>query len=75
MSDMYEIGIAGRIGPLLRSCLPELTPTTEGESTVLTGTVHGPEELRHLLDLLDAHGLPPRDVRITYRNRSDDRDR
>jgi hypothetical protein len=70
LSDLYEFEITGTIGPLIRSCLPELDTVTESASTMLTGTVCGPDELRRVLDLLDAHGAPALDVRIT-RHRDD----
>ena len=66
MSDLYEFEITGTIGPLIESCLPELDTVAESASTLLTGTVGGPDELRRVLDLLDAHGKPALDVRITH---------
>ena len=66
MPDLYQFEITGTIGPLIRSCLPELDTVTESASTVLTGTVGGPDELRRVLDLLDANGTPALDVRITH---------
>lgn len=68
MSDIYEFEISGTIGPLIRSCLPGLDTVAESEWTVLTGSVGGPDDLRRLLDLLDTHGSPALDVRITYRH-------
>ena len=66
MSDLYEFEITGTVGPLIRSCLPELDTVTESASTVLTGTVRGPDELRRVLDLLDTNGTPALGVRITH---------
>jgi hypothetical protein len=66
--DVYELGITGTIGPLIRSCLPGFTTVAESPWTVLTGSVDGPDDLRRVLDLLDAHGTPAVDVRITDRH-------
>lgn len=68
MPDMYELGITGTIGPLIRTSLPGFTTVAETSWTVLTGSVDGPDDLRRVLDLLDAHGTPALDVRITYRH-------
>lgn len=59
MPELYEFEITGRMGPLIRSCLPELTPAAADQATVLTGTAQSPEHLHRVLDLLDTHGLPP----------------
>ena len=71
MSERYEFGITGQIGPLIRSCLPELIAAEEGESTVLTGTAEDPTDLKHLLDLLNTRGLTPLDIRLTYRTEAE----
>lgn len=68
MPDQYQFGIRGTIGPLIQSCLPGLNAVPESERTVLTGTVGGPDDLRRVLDLLDARGTPAVDVRISYRH-------
>ena len=69
MPEQYEFGIVGRIGPLMRSCLAGLTPVPDDEpATVLSGTARCPEDLHRVLDLLDSHGLPARDIRLTYRD-------
>jgi hypothetical protein len=70
MPELYEFEVTGRIGPLMRSCIPELTPTAEDQPTVLTGTARSPEDLQRVLDLLDTHGLPAQDIRISYRDES-----
>jgi hypothetical protein len=67
MLNLYEFAITGRIGPVIRSCLPGFTPTVEDESTVLTGTVRCPDDLHRMLDLLGTHGLPAQEIRLTYR--------
>jgi hypothetical protein len=66
--DVYEFEITGTVGPLIASCLPGLSVVAESAWTVLTGTVDGPYDLRRLLDLLDAHGKPALDIRITPRD-------
>jgi len=63
--DVYEFHIAGTIGPVVRSALPEFSAVLVPRFTVLTGTVPGPGDLHRLLDALDAHGSPTIDVRLT----------
>jgi hypothetical protein len=63
--ELYEIEITGSIGPLIQSCLPEFGVVVESSWTVLTGTVHGPDDLHRVLDLLHTHGTPAVDIRIT----------
>jgi hypothetical protein len=68
MPDPYEVRIRGPIGPLIQACLPGFTAVTAAESTVLTGTAPGPDDLHHLLDVLTQNGLPADDVRLTSRD-------
>ena len=68
MTEFYEFGVSGAIGPLIRSCVPELTPISESGSTVLSGTVRSSDELQSLLEVLDAHGLSPLDIRLHSRD-------
>ena len=63
--DVYEFHIAGTIGPVVRSALPEFSAVLVPRFTVLTGTVPGPGDLQRLLDALDAHDSPAVDVRLT----------
>ena len=63
--DVYEFHIAGTIGPVMRSALPEFTAVVVPRFTVLTGTFPGPQDLQRLLDALDAHDSPAVDVRLT----------
>jgi len=65
--ELYDFVITGTIGPLIASCLPGLRTVAESEWTVVTGSVASPDDLHRLLDLLDTHGLPPLDIRITHR--------
>jgi hypothetical protein len=66
--DLYQFEITGTIGPLIRACIPGFDTVAESEWTVLTGTVGGPDDLRRVLDLLDQHGTPALEVRITHRH-------
>ena len=68
MPDVYEFEITGTVGPLIASCLPGLSVVAESSWTVLTGTADGPDGLRRTLDLLDAHGKPALDIRISTRD-------
>ncbi len=68
MPDEYEFEITGTIGSIIASCLSELSAVAQPSRTVLTGSVGGPDDLHRVLDLLDAHGTPALDVRITYRD-------
>ena len=63
--DVYEFRIAGTIGPVMRSALPEFTAVVVPRFTVLAGTFPGPQDLQPLLDALDAHDSPAVDVRFT----------
>ena len=67
MADVYEFEIGGTIGPLVARGLPELSTVAETGRTVLTGSAAGPDDLRRLLDLLDAHGTAVTAVRISVR--------
>jgi hypothetical protein len=62
---LYEIHVAGRIGPLVRAALSELTASVAPTFTVLTGSVHRLDDLQRLLDSLAEHGTPVADLRIT----------
>lgn len=66
MLDIYEFDITGTIGPLIQSCLPGFSAVERAPRTVLTGTVASADDLRRVLDLLNAHGTPARDVRIHH---------
>jgi hypothetical protein len=61
-SDVCEFRIAGTIGPVVRSALPEFSAVVVPRFTVLTGTVPGPGDLQRMLDALDS---PAVDVRLT----------
>lgn len=68
MPDLFEFGITGSIGSIIAACLPEFSIVAETQRTVLTGTVKGPDDLHRELDLLNAHGTPALDIRITRRH-------
>ena len=59
----YEIQVAGPIGPVVASALPEFTATVVPTVTVLGGTVACPAELRSVVDVLTAHGYAPVELR------------
>lgn len=61
----YQIRVAGPIGPVVASSLPELTISVLPVTTVFTGTVTNATEILAVLDVLDAHGLTPIDTLIT----------
>lgn len=56
---VYELIVSGSIGPVIRSCFPEFSTLPVTSHSVLTGSCHGPDELRRLLDFLNARGFPP----------------
>ncbi len=60
----YEIRVGGPIGRVVASCLPGFSTTLVPPATVLRGRIAGPDELRRILDVLSAHGLPPLDIQI-----------
>ena len=60
----YEIEVAGAIGPVVASALPEFTAVQVPTVTVLGGTVACPDELRSVVDVLTAHGYAPVQLRI-----------
>jgi len=68
MPELYEFQITGRIGPLIQSCLPGFITSPQDQATVLTGTARCPEDLHRVLDLLDTHGLPAQDIRLSSRD-------
>ena len=67
MAELYEFGIGCTIGTTIADCLPELRIVTETPWTTLTGTVDNPDDLRRVLDLLNARGLPALEIRLTHR--------
>ena len=68
----YEIQVAGPIGPVVASALPEFTATVVPTVTVLGGTVACPDELRSVVDLLTAHGFAPIELRVDPQDGADD---
>ena len=58
MTDaVYEFHVAGLIGPVIRSALPELTAHRESLATVVTGRVDDSDEVARLLRRLTDHGM------------------
>ena len=68
----YEIQVAGPIGPVVASALPEFTATVVPTVTVLSGTVACPDELSSVVDLLTAHGFAPIELRVDPQDGADD---
>ena len=68
----YEIQVAGPIGPVVASALPEFTAMVVPTVTVLGGTVACPDELRSVVDLLTAHGFAPVELRVDPQDGADD---
>ena len=60
----YEIEVAGPIGPVVASALPEFTAMVVPTVTVLGGTVACPDEMSSVVDLLTAQGFAPVELRI-----------
>lgn len=58
MSDqpVYEFRVSGRLGPVLRSALPELSAATAGSSTIITGCLREAAEIEALLHQLSQFG-------------------
>ena len=63
----YEILVAGRLGPVARSCFPEVTALPAPGGTVLNGTVAERDDLLAVLELLSNHGLLPLEIWINPR--------
>jgi hypothetical protein len=68
----YEIQVAGPIGPVVASALPEFTAVAVPTVTVLGGTVACPDELSSVVDLLTAHGFAPIELRVDPQDGADD---
>lgn len=62
---IYELQVAGPIGPLVRAALPELTARFVPTTTALAGTVRNCKDLHRMLEALAAHGLTVAEVRVT----------
>ena len=68
----YEIEVAGPIGPVVASALPEFTAMVVPTVTVLGGTVACPDELSSIIDLLGAHGFACVELHIDPQDGTDD---
>ena len=71
MSPEYQIRVGGTIGPVVASSLPGFAITALPASTLVSGTVTDTEELRAVLDVLQAHGLAPIDTLISPETAAD----
>ena len=62
--SIYEFRVAGEIGPVIRSAVPELIAQPTECSCVLSGSVDEPDDLRRLLDHLAELHLVEAEIRI-----------
>lgn len=69
MTCFYEFRVAGHLGPVTRSALPELIATDCGRGTILSGRTERTDDLDLLLRRLEEQGLVAVDVRISRRQR------
>jgi hypothetical protein len=67
--DVYEFRVAGLIGPVLRSALPELVAIAAAPSTTLTGRTSTPDALDDILRRLRNQGLTTTFILITRHDR------
>ena len=57
MADLYEFRVAGEIGPVIRSAIPELTAHLADQCSILTGCAHSPHAFADVLRQLEVLGL------------------
>jgi hypothetical protein len=69
MAELYEFRVAGLIGPVIQSALPELTAEAGGRQSVLTGTAMTPDAVDCLLQQLQDAGLTESHILIARDNR------
>jgi hypothetical protein len=65
VAEIYEFHVAGLIGPVVRSALPELATGAGGKNSVLCGKADGPEEVDRVLRQLGDAGLSPTHIVIS----------
>jgi len=63
--EIYEFHVAGLIGPVVRSALPELTTGAGDRNSVLSGTANGPDDVDRVLQRLGDAGLAPSHIVIS----------
>jgi len=69
VAGVYEFHVAGLVGPVVRSALPELSTHAGARLSVLSGTVNGPEDIDDLLQRLSDHGLVATHILIARETR------
>ena len=65
MAEIYEFHVAGLIGPVVRSALPELTTGAGNRNSVLSGRADGPDDVYRVLRRLGDAGLTPTHIVIS----------
>jgi hypothetical protein len=65
MAEVYEFHVAGLIGPVVRSALPELTTGAGDRNSVLCGKADGPDDVDRVLRRLGDAGLTPSHIVIS----------
>ena len=69
MAEIYEFHVAGLIGPVVRSALPEFTTGPGGRDSVLSGTANSPDDVDRMLQRLGDAGLTATHIVITSNKR------
>jgi hypothetical protein len=69
MAEVYEFHVAGVIGPVVRSALPELSADAQDKRSVLTGTAESPEAVEELLRRIGDAGLNTTHIVISREER------
>jgi len=69
VADIYEFHVAGLIGPVVRSALPELTTGAGDRNSVLSGRADGPDDVDRVLRRLGDAGLTPTHIVISHERR------
>jgi hypothetical protein len=72
MADLYEFRVAGLIGPVIQSALPELTAEPGHRHSVLTGRATTPDAVDCLLRQLQDAGLTESHILISTDKRWQD---
>lgn len=65
MAEVYEFHVAGLIGPVVRSALPELATGAGDRNSVLSGKADGPDDVDRVLRQLGDAGLTPSHIVIS----------
>jgi hypothetical protein len=65
VAEIYEFHVAGLVGPVVRSALPELATGAGEKNSVLCGTAEGPDEVEKVLRQLGDAGLDPNHIVIS----------